>query len=62
MNNMMIKDLRSVINFCKTDEKKPVYAEIHYADGTLERCRIQSFESYSDGIVLNVNSDVEPKG
>ena len=57
---MKVQELQSILNYCNIDKTQRVFINIKYADGTIENCYIESFQQYSDGLVLNVTSDVKP--
>lgn len=54
---MTIEELQTILAFSTTDKKKKVYVNAKYGDGTLERCDIRSFATYSDAIVLNTETE-----
>lgn len=56
---MRVHELRSIVNYCGIDKERRIMVQIKYADGTKENCYVESFNQFSDCLVLNVSSDVK---
>ena len=55
---MRIEDLESILAFTSTDKRQRIEVNITYGDGIQQRCEIKSFGAFSDGIWLNVETDI----
>lgn len=58
---MKINELESILKFSSTDKKMPIFVNITYGNGAIEHCEIDSFATYTDGIVLNIKTDFGSK-
>ena len=56
---MRIEDLQSILAYCTTDTKERIVVTITHSNGAKERCDIQSFDAFYDGVSLNVKSEKE---
>ena len=56
---MTIKELESILKYSEVDKDRAARVEIRFTGGTKELCHIDSFMTYTDGIVLNVNATGE---
>ena len=51
---MTLQDLQSIINYARVEPHRPVRVMVNYSGTGEELCDILSFNTYSDGIVLNI--------
>lgn len=56
---MRVHELKSIVNYCGIDKDRRIMVQIKYADGTKENSYVESFNQFSDCLVLNVSSVVK---
>lgn len=52
---MTIEQLKTILNYADVKSDKKVYIQVH-SKGMKQNCEVESFGTYSDGIVLNVTA------
>ena len=53
---MKIRELESILAYASTEKDQEVKINVTYGDGIIERCDIKSFDTFSDGILLNIET------
>lgn len=51
---MNIRDLQTIVNHANVEPNRPVRVRVNYSGTGEELCDILSFNTYTDGIVLNI--------
>ena len=51
---MTIQELKTILSYARVDPNEEVWVNVDFSGNGKEHCKILSFNTYTDGITLNI--------
>ena len=55
---MTIQELATILKYARVNPTEPVRIQVDFSGKTKQYCDILSYNTYTDGIVLNIATDI----